>query len=221
MTLEPDAFSTVVELATVTFLIGILIGFIGAGGAGVMVAILTTVFGLPVHTAIGTAIVAMLFVTVSGAISHFREGNVAYRLGLVVGLAGAAGAVLGADTSQVVSERALAIAAGLALWILALLVWVRTRMTISIAEVGDDLRETEPLRTPREWAAGMGLGATGAQPPRSSALGWRPTFNWVFSRCTVCRCAKLSAPPCGRWSSSVPQAESPWLGMGMCHRCTS
>jgi hypothetical protein len=43
VTLEPHTLRTVVELATVTFLIGILIGFIGAGGAGNMVANLTTV----------------------------------------------------------------------------------------------------------------------------------------------------------------------------------
>ena len=87
------------ELAAVTFFIGLLIGFVGAGGAGVAVAILTTGFDLPAHAAIGTAIAAMFFVTISGATSHPREGNVALRLGLVVGLSGAAGAILVADKS--------------------------------------------------------------------------------------------------------------------------
>jgi len=58
-----------------------------------------TGFDLLAHMAIGTAIAAMFFVTISGAISHLREGNVALRLGLVVGLSGAAGAILGADKS--------------------------------------------------------------------------------------------------------------------------
>lgn len=150
MTLEPHALRTVTELAAVTFFIGVLIGFIGAGGAGFMVAILTTVFDVPVHTAIGTAILAMLFVTISGAASHFRQGNVVYRLGLVVGLAGAAGAVVGADTSQAVPERALAIAAGAALWLLALLVWIRTRMAYPVKTLGLDQREPEPCRPVRE-----------------------------------------------------------------------
>ena len=87
----------VCELAAVTFFVGLLIGFVGAGGAEVAVAILATGFDLPVHAAIGTAITAMFFVTISGAMSHLREGNFALRLGLIVGLSGAAGAILGAD----------------------------------------------------------------------------------------------------------------------------
>ncbi len=180
MTLEPYALRTVAELATVTFLIGILIGFIGAGGAGIMVAILTTVFGVPVHTAVGTAILAMLFVTISGAVSHFRAGNVAYRLGLVVGLAGAVGAVVGADTSQAISERSLAIAAGAALWLLALLVWIRTRMTYPITALGLDHHGPEPRRSVREWAAGVGLGATGDAAAAFFGVGMAPYLQLGF-----------------------------------------
>jgi len=83
--LGPHHLQIVCELAAVTFLIGLLIGFVGAGGAGVAVAILTTAFDLPAHAAIGTAIAAMFFVTISGTISHLREGNVALQIGLVVG----------------------------------------------------------------------------------------------------------------------------------------
>ena len=147
------------ELATVTFLIGLLIGFVGAGGAGVAVAILTTGFGLPAHTAIGTAIAAMFFVTVSGAISHLREGNVAQRLGLVVGIAGAVGAVLGADTSQAIDDRTLAMAAGLALWGLAALMWVRTRLTGSVPVTRELVWQGESLRSQRGrcWTDALGV----------------------------------------------------------------
>jgi uncharacterized protein len=162
------------ELAAVTFLIGLLIGFIGAGGAGIAVAILTTVFSLPVHMAIGTAIAAMFFVTISGAISHFQEGNVAQRLGLVVGLSGAAGAVFGADTSQAVSEETLGIAAGLALWGLAALVWLRTRITsVAVAQREQSWRG-EPARGAREWAAGIGLGASGGAAAAFLGVGMAP-----------------------------------------------
>lgn len=162
------------ELATVTFLIGLLIGFVGAGGAGVAVAILTTGFGLPAHTAIGTAIAAMFFVTVSGAISHLREGNVAQRLGLVVGMAGAVGAVLGADTSQAIDDRTLAMAAGLALWGLAALMWVRTRLTGSVPVTRELVWQGESLRSHREWLAGIGLGATGGAAAAFLGVGMAP-----------------------------------------------
>lgn len=180
MTLEPRALVTVVELATVTFLIGMVIGFIGAGGAGLMVALLTTAFGLPVHTAIGTAILAMLFVTFAGAVSHFREGNVAYRPGLVVGLAGAVGAFIGAGISQTISERTLAIAAGLALWLLALLVWIRTRLTYSSTELGVERHETEDSMPVREWLAGVGLGATGGAAAAFFGVGMAPYLQLGF-----------------------------------------
>ncbi len=172
MILGPEDLGTIVELAAVTFVVGLLIGFIGAGGAGIAVAILTTVFDLPVHTAIGTAIMAMLFVTISGALSHFREGNIAIRLGLVIGLSGAVGAILGADTSQAISDRALGIAAGLALWFLAFLVWVRTRMAFSSRPEAD--WRGEPRRSPREWAAGVGIGATGGAAAAFFGVGMAP-----------------------------------------------
>jgi uncharacterized membrane protein YfcA len=170
----PHDLLIVGELAAATFLIGLLIGFVGAGGAGVAVAILTTGFDLPAHSAIGTAIVAMFFVTISGAISHLREGNVARRLGLVVGLAGAAGAVLGADTSQAVDDQTLAMAAGLALWGLALLMWLRTQLTGAIPATRDLVWDGEPVRSPREWLAGIGLGATGGAAAAFFGVGMAP-----------------------------------------------
>jgi uncharacterized membrane protein YfcA len=161
-------------LAAVTFLIGLLIGFVGAGGAGVALAILTTGFDLPAHTAIGTAIMAMFFVTISGAISHLREGNVALRLGLVVGLSGALGAVLGADTSQVVDDRTLAMAAGLALWGLAGLMWLRTRLTRAWPATGEAEWKGEAARSPREWIAGIALGVTGGAAAAFFGVGMAP-----------------------------------------------
>jgi uncharacterized membrane protein YfcA len=162
------------ELAAVTFLIGLLIGFVGAGGAGVAVAILTTGFDLPAHTAIGTALVAMFFVTVSGAASHLREGNVAHRLGFVIGLSGAAGAVLGADTSQAVGDRTLAMAAGFALWGLAVLMWLRTRLTGALPATRELDWRGEHARSPREWLAGIGLGVTGGAAAAFFGVGMAP-----------------------------------------------
>ena len=165
------------ELAAVTFLIGLLIGFVGAGGAGVAVAILTTGFDVPAHTAIGTAIVAMFFVTISGAISHLREGNIAQRLGLIIGLSGAAGAVLGADASQAIDDQTLAMSAGIALWGLAVLMWLRTRITGAIPAMREPVWYGESARSPREWLAGIGLGATGGAAAAFFGVGMAPLLQ--------------------------------------------
>lgn len=176
MTIGPQDLRIIGELAVVTFAFGLAVGFIGVGGAGVAVALLTSVFGLPAHTAIGTAIAAMLFVTISGAISHYREGNVAHRLGLAIGLAGAAGAVIAADWSQGVPDETLRVAAGLALWGLAGLVFVRSRITSGI--VGHEAAvHVEPARSKREWAAGIGMGATGGAAAAFLGIGMAPLLQ--------------------------------------------
>jgi uncharacterized membrane protein YfcA len=180
VTFGPQDVTTVAELAAVTFVLGLLVGFVGAGGAGFAVAILTTVFGLPVHTAIGTALAAMLFVTLSGAISHIREGNVALRLGLVVGLAGAAGAVLGADISQDISERALGIAAGLALWGLAVLVWARSRIARIAVSQADPSRAGKESRSTQEWLTGASIGASGGVAAAILGIGMAPFLQLGF-----------------------------------------
>jgi hypothetical protein len=170
----------VAQLALVTFLIGMLIGFVGAGGAGVAVAILTTLFGLPVHTAIGTAIAAMLFVTISGAISHYREGNVDRRLGLVVGLSGALGAILGANLSQAISDRTLGVAAGLALWALGALVWLRLRTGDRKSALRERVWFAGQRRSPREWITGIGIGATGGVGAAFFGVGMAPFLQLGF-----------------------------------------
>lgn len=74
---------------------GAVVGFVGAGGAGAVIAVLTLVFQIPTHTAVGTSLAAMMFTTISGAFSHFREGNMNIKVGVTVGLAGFAGAFVG------------------------------------------------------------------------------------------------------------------------------
>jgi uncharacterized protein len=71
------------------FLMGILLGFIGAGGSGFIIALLTVVFGVPIHTALGTSLAAMVFTTLSGAFSHYRQGNIDVKTGITVGAFGA------------------------------------------------------------------------------------------------------------------------------------
>lgn len=87
--------------------LGILLGFVGAGGAGFIIAILTMMFDVPVHTALGTSLAAMAFTTFSGVISHYREGNMAFRIGLVVGLFGAIGAYFGSQIAANIPEQSL------------------------------------------------------------------------------------------------------------------
>lgn len=80
--------------------LGTLLGFAGAGGAGLTITMLTVGFGVSIHTALGVALAAMSFTMLSGTISHFREGDVLLRLGVPTGLAGMVGAFIGARVSD-------------------------------------------------------------------------------------------------------------------------
>lgn len=153
------------------FGVGITIGFIGAGGAGVMVSILVLGFGLPIHTAVGTALGAMLFTTVSGTVSHFREGNVVFRPGAVIGVGGMIGAIFGADLSQLVPEHVLQLSAGYALWFLAFLVWLRMVIGGRIAahtDVGTYRIE------PKEYGMGAVAGTMGGVASAFFGVGMAP-----------------------------------------------
>ena len=56
-------------------LIGLICGFIGAGGGMMMLLILTTVLGYELKTAVGTSVFIMTFTALTGAVSHFAIGG--------------------------------------------------------------------------------------------------------------------------------------------------
>ena len=72
---------------------GFLLGFCGAGGSGMTIALLVAGYGVPMHKALAVAITAMIFTMISGTVSHLREGEVEVKMGLVIGGAGLYAAV--------------------------------------------------------------------------------------------------------------------------------
>lgn len=56
-------------------LIGLICGFVGAGGGMMMLLILTTVLGYELKTAVGTSVFIMAFTALTGAVSHFAIGG--------------------------------------------------------------------------------------------------------------------------------------------------
>jgi uncharacterized protein len=89
------------------FVLGILLGFVGAGGSGFIIAILTVIFGVPIHMALGTSLAAMVFTSMSGAYSHFRQGNISIKTGLIVGGFGAAASYLGSKLASLIPIHSL------------------------------------------------------------------------------------------------------------------
>jgi uncharacterized membrane protein YfcA len=107
------------------FLLGLTIGFVGVGGAGIVIAVLTVFFGVPIHTALGTSLSAMVFTTMSGVVSHFRERNIVVKEGLTIGIFGAVGAYAGVRIASVIPARELAWLTASMLYLCAVLVLIR------------------------------------------------------------------------------------------------
>lgn len=76
-------------------LIGISLGFFGGGGSILTVPLLVYVFGLDPKTAIASSLLVVGAASMSGALHHWRAGNVDLRTGLVFGAAGMTGAYIG------------------------------------------------------------------------------------------------------------------------------
>ena len=55
--------------------IGLICGFIGAGGGMMMLLVLTSVLGYELKTAVGTSVFIMTFTALTGAVSHFAFGG--------------------------------------------------------------------------------------------------------------------------------------------------
>ena len=56
-------------------LVGVICGFVGAGGGMMLLLILTSVLGYELKTAVGTSVFIMTFTAFTGSISHFAIGG--------------------------------------------------------------------------------------------------------------------------------------------------
>ena len=106
-------------------LMGGIIGFVGAGGSGVIITLLVVGFGVPIHQALAVALGSMAFTTLSGAISHYREREVVPLTGAVLGTGGLVGALIGAVLSNHMEAPDLSLFTGLMLLSSAFLLYLR------------------------------------------------------------------------------------------------
>ena len=83
--------------------IGMICGFIGAGGGMMMLLILTSVLGYELKTAVGTSVFIMAFTALTGAVSHFTLGGAPDGLALLVCIAAT---LTGARVSALFANKA-------------------------------------------------------------------------------------------------------------------
>ena len=86
---------------------GVMSGLFGVGGGIVFVPVLALGLGLSQLDAEATSLLAILPTVVAGAVSQQRYGNVRWRAGLIVGLAGIVGVEAGVFVARALPEDAL------------------------------------------------------------------------------------------------------------------
>ena len=110
---------------------GIVTGTFGAmlglGGGVFLVPFLALAFGLPMHQAIATSIVAVIATSSAGAAMNVERQIVNLRLGMLLEIATVCGAIFGGVTANLLSGQTLArIFAVLLLFVSFIMIW-RTR----------------------------------------------------------------------------------------------
>ncbi|MEM1512418.1 MAG: sulfite exporter TauE/SafE family protein [Candidatus Jordarchaeales archaeon] len=84
------------------FLAGLTSGFLGIGGGVVQVPLLVGL-GVPVHVAVGTSCLTMIFTSLAGVVGHAALGQVDLFPALVMGVGGVLGGLIGSALSGRVS----------------------------------------------------------------------------------------------------------------------
>ncbi len=141
-------------------LLGVFAGALGAltgiGGGLIITPILTLVFGVPIHRAIGTSLCCVI-ATSSGAAANYVEHHLSnIRLGMTLELATTVGAVGGALVAALLHREALAI---LFAAMLSYAGGTMVRRCLKASAVGP---EATTSYTIRRWPLGLlGSGAAG------------------------------------------------------------
>lgn len=103
--------------------IGVALGFFGGGGSILTVPLLVYVFGLEPKEAIASSLLIVGMASLSGAIQHWRTGNLRSKEGLAFGVAGMTGAFLGGRAGAFVDGGVLLILFAAMMLLTAVAMW--------------------------------------------------------------------------------------------------
>lgn len=100
--------------------LGLMTGFFGAGGGILIFLVLYFILRIPLKAAIGTAAFVMIASSLSGAVGHWRIGNLDWQTGLIIGVSATVGGVISAYLANKVDESYLSRVVGVLFIVLAI-----------------------------------------------------------------------------------------------------
>jgi len=110
---------TILLFTLFLFFIASLAGLVGSltglGGGVVIIPLLTLVFKVDIHYAIGTSLISVIATSSGAAAAYVKEGITNIRLGMFLELATTIGAIIGAFIATYVSPSSIAVVFGIIL----------------------------------------------------------------------------------------------------------
>lgn len=107
---------TILEFSLLVWASSLVAGLVGAltglGGGVVLVPLLTLVFKVDIHYAIGASLVSVIATSSGAAAAYVKEGFSNIRIGMFLEIATTMGALLGAHVAALVSTHSIAIVFG-------------------------------------------------------------------------------------------------------------
>ncbi|HEX6966691.1 MAG TPA: sulfite exporter TauE/SafE family protein [Gemmatimonadaceae bacterium] len=98
-----------------SFAAGLLGALTGLGGGMVIVPLLTIVFGVDIHYAIGASLISVIATSSGAAAAYVKEGFTNVRVGMLLEVATTIGALVGAYLAGILSTTVIAVIFGLVL----------------------------------------------------------------------------------------------------------
>ncbi len=86
------------------FFIGLIIIALGGGGGGFYVGVLTAIFNVHPAIAASTSLATIIPTTTIGMLSHWKAGNINFRVGTIMMTSAIIGAIIGSSCSDYVPE---------------------------------------------------------------------------------------------------------------------
>jgi len=118
--------STFYLLAIIAGIItGGLTSMIGASGVMIIVPVLTMLYNVETHTAIGTSLFVDVFASITVAYTYFRNGNVELRSGIWIAVASITGAQLGSIFASKINEGPLSLLFGIVLVLSGIMMFIK------------------------------------------------------------------------------------------------
>ena len=133
-------FMTILLFTGILFVAALVAGLLGSltglGGGVVIIPLLTLVFKVDIHYAIGTSLVSVIATSSGAAAAYVKEGITNIRLGMFLELATTAGAIAGAWLSTFIPTEMIAVLFGVVLIVSAALSFARRADPVTTGPTG-------------------------------------------------------------------------------------